>query len=280
MRLEKRHVYFIILSFFFVLFFLLIFYLSNKQEDTKQAEIDETDIIVERTSIFGERVVPVETSPDIFDPISEEDQSFVSSVFSTEESVVENNKSRLFQLFSGPVSGFSVKTQKPAKGEENISYLVRLVTRGIGDIYSIETFPYNITKETSLSSTKIQGGLVLSDNSFVVSREDDTKQINSNSLFIKQKEDSDFSFTSLGDNASFVGKEKENKFFVLRETSNGVIGFVVDTTKPEERPLVWKNGFSSLETTKELSDKTKPPCIFVDDKLVSLVILYGKVSIL
>ncbi len=146
MRLEKRHVYFIILSFFFVLFFLLIFYLSNKQEDTKQAEIDETDIIVERTSIFGERVVPVETSPDIFDPISEEDQSFVSSVFSTEESVVENNKSRLFQLFSGPVSGFSVKTQKPAKGEENISYLVRLVARGIGDIYSIETFPYNITK--------------------------------------------------------------------------------------------------------------------------------------
>ena len=80
MRLEKRHVYFIILSFFFVLFFLLIFYLSNKQEDTKQAEIDETDIIVERTSIFGERVVPVETSPDIFDPISEEDQSFVSSI--------------------------------------------------------------------------------------------------------------------------------------------------------------------------------------------------------
>ena len=73
---------------------------------------------------------PVETSPDIFDPISEEDQSFVSSVFlATEESVVENNKSRLFQLFSGPVSGFSVKTQKPAKGEENISYLVRLVIK-------------------------------------------------------------------------------------------------------------------------------------------------------
>ena len=121
--------------------------------------------------------------------------------------------------------------------------------------------------------------MVLSDNSFVVSREDDTKQINSNSLFIKQKEDSDFSFTSLGDNASFVGKEKENKFFVLRETSNGVIGFVVDTTKPEERPLVWKNGFSSWRPFWQV-DKPKYLVFLWMINLVSLVILYGKVSIL
>ncbi len=244
MRLEKKHVYFIILGFVFIILILFIFYFSRDKSLLDQTEIDETDFVVERTSIFGDRVVPSETSPNIFGSITEEDKSFVTSIFSTEDSVVEDGRSKLFQLFSGPVSGFSVKTQKPEDKKDTL-YLVRLVTRGVGDVYNIETSPYNIIKETSLSSIKIQGGLVLPDNSFVVSIEDDTKQINSKGLFVRQKEDSGLSFTSLGENISFVGKDGENKFFTLRETSDGVVGFVVDTTKPTEKPLVWKSGFSS-----------------------------------
>ena len=45
--------------------------------------------------------------------------------------------------------------------------------------------------------------------------------------------------------ASFVQKTNENKFFVLRKTAEGVVGFVVDTDNINEKAFVWKNGFSS-----------------------------------
>ena len=142
MRLEKKHVYFIILGFVFIILILFIFYFSRDKSLLDQTEIDETDFVVERTSIFGDRVVPSETSPNIFGSITEEDKSFVTSIFSTEDSVVEDGRSKLFQLFSGPVSGFSVKTQKPEDKKDTL-YLVRLITRGVGDVYNIETSPYN-----------------------------------------------------------------------------------------------------------------------------------------
>ena len=228
----------------FLVIFLLIFFISQRESQKDQTITGDSGLIVERTSIFGDRVVPSTDSPNIFDSIPVEDRSEVELIFSEkDDSVVSSNRSRLFQLFSGPVSGFSIKTE--ADKDSSTSYLVRLVTRGIGDIYNIETSPYNIIKENSFSSTKIQDGLSLSDGSFVVSIEDDTNKLKSNGILASQEENGLLSFTTLGENTSFVQKTNENKFFVLRKTAEGVVGFVVDTDNINEKAFVWKNGFSS-----------------------------------
>ena len=228
----------------FLVIFLVIFFISQKESKKDQTRTGDSGLIVERTSIFGDRIVPTTDSPNIFDSIPVEDRSEVEAVFSEkDDSVVSSNKSKLFQLFSGPVSGFSIKTETDE--EKDPVYLVRLVTRGIGDIYTIETNPYNIIKENSFSSTKIQDGLSLSDGSFVVSIEDDTDKLKSNGILASQEESGLLSFTTLGENTSFVQKTNENKFFVLRKTNEGVIGFVVDTDNTNEKAFVWKNGFSS-----------------------------------
>ena len=228
----------------FLVIFLLIFFISQKESKKDQTITGDSGLIVERTSIFGDRIVPSTDSPNIFDSIPVEDRSEVELIFSEKDDpVASSNRSRLFQLFSGPVSGFSVKTELDK--EKDASYLVQLVTRGIGDIYTIETSPYNIIKENSFSSTKIQDGLSLSNGSFVVSIEDDTDKLKSNGILASQEENGLLSFTTLGENTSFVQKTNENKFFVLRKTTEGVVGFVVDTDNITEKAFVWKNGFSS-----------------------------------
>ena len=228
----------------FLVIFLFIFFVSQKERQKDQTRTSDSDLIVERTSVFGDRVVPPTDSPNIFDTVSVEDRSQVESIFSEKDDpVASSNRSRLFQLFSGPVSGFSVKTELDK--EKDALYLVQLVTRGIGDIYTIETSPYNIVKENSFSSTKIQDGLSLPNGSFVVSIEDDTNKLKSNGVLASQKENGLLSFTTLGENTSFVQKTDENKFFVLRKTNEGVVGFVVDRDSTTEKAFVWKNSFSS-----------------------------------
>ena len=191
----------------FLVIFLLIFFISQKESKKDQTITGDSGLIVERTSIFGDRIVPSTDSPNIFDSIPVEDRSEVELIFSEKDDpVASSNRSRLFQLFSGPVSGFSVKTELDK--EKDASYLVQLVTRGIGDIYTIETSPYNIIKENSFSSTKIQDGLSLSNGSFVVSIEDDTDKLKSNGILASQEENGLLSFTTLGENTSFVQKNQ------------------------------------------------------------------------
>ena len=87
----------------FLVIFLFIFFVSQKERQKDQTRTSDSDLIVERTSVFGDRVVPPTDSPNIFDTVSVEDRSQVESIFSEKDDpVASSNRSRLFQLFSGP----------------------------------------------------------------------------------------------------------------------------------------------------------------------------------
>ena len=147
----------------FLSIILIFFWLSLLSPETKEFTTDETkrDGVINKTGIFGERVVDRRDAPSLFEPERVEIDG-ISKIISLEDEDV-----RLVQLFAGPVAGFSILDE-----EADLSYKIKLVAQGEGDIYTIQTNPYSAEKDLSLSTLRVQNALILPNETFVVTIQD------------------------------------------------------------------------------------------------------------
>ena len=220
----------------FLSIILIFFWLSLLSPETKEFTTDETkrDGVINKTGIFGERVVDRRDAPSLFEPERVEIDG-ISKIISLEDEDV-----RLVQLFAGPVAGFSILDE-----EADLSYKIKLVAQGEGDIYTIQTNPYSAEKDLSLSTLRVQNALILPNETFVVTIQDEFDETKSESILASYNTNGRLILNSLGEGVAAVSKKSSSNIFIVRKKDLGVIGYITNTDETDGRPLVWENGYQS-----------------------------------
>lgn len=145
----------------------------------------------------------------------------------------------LMRVFKGPLAGYRVDTS-------NSGFPVfKVVERGRGDRYLIQTLPYSVNRVASGEFTRVAESHVFSNDDVLMMYEDSENESTIRSAFIPFIiSDGDPIIQKFEDNIR-VATNTRNKLFFIQTIDDGSVGVVVDVSNPSKTTVVWRSDFTS-----------------------------------
>ena len=229
-----------------IIFFGLFFLFNNEEveiETLERSDFGGTSTIGEQLGIDDITIPPQQQ----FTPTNQneegvrDDRVFVipsQDSLDTLEGDGLESQPRLIRLFAGPTAGYRIDKNG------NDQWIVRLVEKGSGNRFIVQTSPYSLDLVAAGEFTKVLESHLFSNEKVLVLYESPDDESVVKSAFVPFAPVGESNIQTFEDNVRVVSDNRERVFFI-KKFDEKTLGLVVNTSRPEETEIVWESYFTN-----------------------------------